>query len=717
MLAVCALAGTLLPSAARAYDDGPGAPALEAGLFDDNAGDDAAPSGPVRMARFSVVEGEVTWRPDADAQWSEADVNLPIRQGAQVSVGGHGRAEIQFDDGSVIRLGTGAVLTLQTLYSDADGEFTELKLTGGLASLRLKNDIDIYQVDTPFLSAKTTGPARVRFGVSDTEEIAVKRGSVKIDGPRGAMTLHSGEFLEMPDANASYDVASLPGDDSWEEWNNARDRYLDGDMPVKHYAPPNVAIASPDLDEYGDWRDVPSYGVVWCPRVAADWRPYCVGHWVWCDPFGWTWVSSEPWGWAPYHYGSWFHCAYGWAWRPGPVHQYWCPAVVHFYDCNGSVCWVPLAPAEVYYPPVVACGFARGNWSMFFSIGACAVYYPHDEHFCHARPWGNGWVNRWDGHRRDGFDHAEFVRADGDRAPGFGFAANHNTFIAASAFRPANLQVAGASIASYQAFRGGGAIQAVPRSQVGQILSGRTVAAPPVGSMPTLGPAHLTPTQQSISPSRTFISAPSQATIASRPVFRTALSPTIAHATGQPNAVTTSRPPITTGFPTQVRTSVTPPVTGQSPGRVNTGTTTLPVQPRTGTVEPNTGRQLTPAEQAAIKARGDLGYTPRVRSNGDSTGVGQNGHAFTGTVNQPRTSGGTYTPGSGNTYRPSSGSQNGGSANPGYRHTYTPQGNYNPGRSTSGNGGRSSGSSNGGGKSSSGSSHSSSGDKDKKNGH
>src|SRR2546421_12702413 len=37
-----------------------------------------ADSGPVRMARFSVVEGGVSWRPDARTKWAEASINLPV---------------------------------------------------------------------------------------------------------------------------------------------------------------------------------------------------------------------------------------------------------------------------------------------------------------------------------------------------------------------------------------------------------------------------------------------------------------------------------------------------------------------------------------------------------------------------------------------------------------------------------------------------------------
>ena len=116
--------------------------------------------GPVRLARIAYVKGNVTWRPDPDADWTRASVNVPLRQGAELWVTEGGRAEIQFDDGSVLRLGNGALVTLQTFYSDADGEFTEIKALEGLVSLRLKHERSVYQIDTPLIFGEGGWPRK-----------------------------------------------------------------------------------------------------------------------------------------------------------------------------------------------------------------------------------------------------------------------------------------------------------------------------------------------------------------------------------------------------------------------------------------------------------------------------------------------------------------------------------------------------------------------------
>jgi len=103
------------------------------------------------------------------------------------------------------------------------------------------------------------------------------------------------------------------------------------------------------LEPQGVWVDVSSYGRCWRPaHVAAGWRPYCDGHWVWTD-VGWYWVSDEPWAWACYHYGSWaFEPEFGWVWVPGIE---WAPAWVEWRIGDGYCGWAPYSPRGVVVAP------------------------------------------------------------------------------------------------------------------------------------------------------------------------------------------------------------------------------------------------------------------------------------------------------------------------------------------------------------------------------
>jgi hypothetical protein len=116
----------------------------------------------------------------------------------------------------------------------------------------------------------------------------------------------------------------------------------------------------PVLDAYGNWIDVGDYGRVWQPAVAADWRPYSYGQWVWTDR-GWMWDSDEPFGWVVYHYGEWTQMpALGWVWVPGSE---WSPARVDWYSEGDYVGWAPMAPPHASYPEAYHSGY-ENYWTM-----------------------------------------------------------------------------------------------------------------------------------------------------------------------------------------------------------------------------------------------------------------------------------------------------------------------------------------------------------------
>jgi hypothetical protein len=122
------------------------------------------------------------------------------------------------------------------------------------------------------------------------------------------------------------------------------------------------------LSPYGRWETHANYGEVWRPRVAAGWRPYTTGHWVYTD-YGWTWAADESWGWAPFHYGRWYQDAsLGWGWVPGNV---WAPAWVDWRNGGGYVGWAALPPEA---------GFTAGVGVSFGGFDLNAALVP--SYFC-----------------------------------------------------------------------------------------------------------------------------------------------------------------------------------------------------------------------------------------------------------------------------------------------------------------------------------------------
>jgi hypothetical protein len=140
----------------------------------------------------------------------------------------------------------------------------------------------------------------------------------------------------------------------------------------------DVGFFYDDLASYGNWVQRPSYGWVWTPRaVAASWRPYEDGRWVWTDQ-GWTWISDEPYGWATYHYGRWYDDPEtGWSWVPG---NEWAPSWVSWQEGADYIGWAPLPPGVN-----VSVGVVSGFGGYAYGIAPASYVFVPERNFLAPR--------------------------------------------------------------------------------------------------------------------------------------------------------------------------------------------------------------------------------------------------------------------------------------------------------------------------------------------
>ncbi len=562
-------------------------------------------SGPVRLARFSYVSGNVNWRPDDQAEWSGAVNNLPVRQGAEISVGTGRHAELQFDDGSRLWMANGAVVTLRSLYSDSEGEYTEIVVRGGTVGMAPRSTRSVYQIDTPFVSVDAAGPSRFRVDTNYGVQVRERQGHITIQGSQGKATLSPGDYIDLRSDGARYDVQTAPSPDAFDDWSSAlylhESRYQQS--PTRRYIPDNVAIVSDDLDDYGTWRTDHRYGKVWYPRErGAGWRPYHAGHWVWVSPFGWTWVASEPWGWAPYHYGSWTHESDGWAWVPGPRSQYWSPAAVDFCQDGGNVAWCPLAPSEMRYPPLLSIGYQGGDWAVSFSIGAAAVYYPTSYGYSVPRPWSSGYVN-----------NTTYVNNVTNINTYYGGAmTNHNGFVGSRGYIPINSRSApGASLARADAFGGRGIYQSLPSGGNSIFKSGHLIGAPAGNFRSIGGPpiARLTPI--ALAPTRMIQrNSPVSRAILARSVYQVPGAPGNRGAVQQARSLgAVTGTALGVGAVARLATHRAPNTTARTPLlKTSAGIATRKAIPsNTRALGPTKAIPVSSTERAAMRARTNLG--------------------------------------------------------------------------------------------------------------
>ncbi|MDR3742094.1 MAG: FecR family protein [Terracidiphilus sp.] len=287
-----------------------------------------------RAARLSDVDGQVQLSLNNQILASTAPANTPLFEGTRVTTADDGRAEIQFDDGSVVRLAPNSSLTLTALRQQGSGMQTDLLLDNGLAYFELQGTSSSGNLVVHFgaNAVSASGFTVFRLDLDNPPgALAVFSGNAHLENPAAlALDLHGGESARLnPSDPANYILAESIEQNSWDSWNADRDQQLSAQEAQRTQATttvPNPANpAWSDLDANGNWYNIPGQGYVWSPYAAgaAGWSPYGCGYWV-MTHFGYVWASCEPWGYLPYSGGSWaFYNGMGWGWSPGDGGWWW----------------------------------------------------------------------------------------------------------------------------------------------------------------------------------------------------------------------------------------------------------------------------------------------------------------------------------------------------------------------------------------------------------
>ncbi len=276
-----------------------------------------------RIVRLADVQGDVKIDRDTGVGLEKAFLNLPVTQGMKVETGKDGRAELEFEDGSTLRLVPDTKVDfLRLVLRDSGAKVSEVHLLEGLAYVNFRGTKD-DEFHISFVREKIslTHAAHLRVQVGDTAAtVGVLSGEVQVEGPSGAVEVskdHKATFDLLEDDKSK--VARDYGEDTYDAWDKQQDQYQQryADNSYSTYSP--YAYGTSDLNYYGSFTNVPGYGPLWQPYFAgAGWEPFMNGAWAFYPGFGYGWVSGYPWGWVPYHYGSWNYVPlYGWMWQPG----------------------------------------------------------------------------------------------------------------------------------------------------------------------------------------------------------------------------------------------------------------------------------------------------------------------------------------------------------------------------------------------------------------
>src|SRR5262245_38709765 len=294
----------------------------------------AASEGPPLAARVDQLDGTVGIAPPAPSQgqegqqshagWIQGSVNAPVSVGSRIYARENSKVGVAFSGRNYVRLNPNTSLDVLSLSQRR----TQLALREGscIFSVGAIAHDELYEVGTPDGAIDFTEPGLYQVGIDDGGGALVSclSGRAHFVGVEGAGEITKGQLLTLAAAGAAEAIVSqlsptvagticndyysyrYPStyDGRYADYN----RYLDDPYyydPYRRsvsyqYIPDDSEVAGlDDLDEYGDWADVPEYGHCWRPRASAGWAPYRDGYWSDDYPLGLTWVATERWGWAP----------------------------------------------------------------------------------------------------------------------------------------------------------------------------------------------------------------------------------------------------------------------------------------------------------------------------------------------------------------------------------------------------------------------------------
>jgi hypothetical protein len=236
-----------------------------------------------QIVRLSAVEGDVRITRGADTEkttgavWEKAVAGLPLETGFSL-VTGTGRAEIEFENASILYLGENSVLSFNDLHTTGGVPYTELALLSGSVSLDVRPYVagEWFILRTPTDNYVTKYPAKSRSRITSyVDGIAItplESGMLKLPGSMQAMV--NGQTVFYRDGKRIDPVG--PNDPgafaAWDKWvaNRISERTTAMAQVMKESGLKTPIPGLADLKDKGRFFDCPPYGTCFEPTASND---------------------------------------------------------------------------------------------------------------------------------------------------------------------------------------------------------------------------------------------------------------------------------------------------------------------------------------------------------------------------------------------------------------------------------------------------------------
>ena len=181
-----------------------------------------------RAVSLTFVEGTVIARRSGSPKWGRADSNMPIEQGASVATARNSFAEVQFENGSTVRLGELSRVDFVQMGTAVHGGYVNhLNLAVGFATINIiPKRHDEFVLTASGASLLPHGKTEFRADLSrDHLRVEVFDGRVQAADSSQSKQLRRNQVLACDyNARGVFHVTDTIQMDEWDSWVQMRDR-------------------------------------------------------------------------------------------------------------------------------------------------------------------------------------------------------------------------------------------------------------------------------------------------------------------------------------------------------------------------------------------------------------------------------------------------------------------------------------------------------------
>ena len=269
----------------------------------------------VRIVRLSQAQGKVGMDRGAGHGVELAMQNMPIVEGLILGTAkDDSYAEVEFEDGSTMRLGPGSAIAFTQLVTRATGaKATTVRVDRGTVYVSRENtkadEFTLLAKGTKKIAVQASTHMRLELDGSKAE-IAVFSGNAAVDASDAPQMVGKKQTLTLDgsDAEEPDELAKGVDEGPYDGWDKDAQQYHD------RYAKGNSLLGGsvirrqrPELlrrvRDGGRVRNI--LAAVLCKRFVESLLHRHVGA---VSRAGYSWVSPYPWGWLPFHTGGWSYC-------------------------------------------------------------------------------------------------------------------------------------------------------------------------------------------------------------------------------------------------------------------------------------------------------------------------------------------------------------------------------------------------------------------------